>query len=259
MTFEHISIEFKERTGIVTVNLPPANSITPEVRKELLLALRIVSEENEALSMVLTGTGERFFMAGAHIHSLLGMNREEALIRVRAARMFLNELASFSKPVIAAINGLCLGGGLEVALCCDIRYASEHAEFGFPEVSIGLMPGGGGTQRLPRIVSPGLARYLIFTGKRISAALAKEAGLIQKVVPRENLLEEALYLAGCISRQAPLALRNAKIAIQGAMSMSFEEGLDLENKLWADLFETSDKEEGIQAFLGKRRPSFRGF
>jgi enoyl-CoA hydratase len=257
MNFRHLNLEIKDRIGIVTVNFPPANSLAPEVRDELFSALKQVAQDTKIWTAILTGAGDKFFMAGANIPSLLRLDRCQALERARIARELFDFISKGEKPVIAAINGMCLGGGLELALSCDIRIAAEHSQFGFPEVGLGIMPGGGGTQRLPRIVGTGLARYLIFTGERISAEKAFQIGLVEQVIPYPDLLQAALTVAKKINQQSPLGVRAAKKAIRESNELSLGKGLDLENELWADLFKNKDKDEGIRAFLEKRKPSFQ--
>ncbi len=258
MAWKHLGVETKDRTGIITVDFPPANSLSPEVREELESAVTDMLSREEVWTIVITGAGEKFFMGGANIQRLLELDPEKALARVKAARGLLTLLSRCSKPVIAAINGLCLGGGLELALACDLRIAAEHARLGLPEVNLGLMPGGGGTQRLPRVVSPGLARYLIFTGEALTAARALEVGLVEKVVPSAELMEAALATAALINKKGPLAVRAAKKAVNAARETDLESGLDLENSLWAELCGTEDMKEGVSAFLEKRAPVFRG-
>ncbi len=258
MAWKHLGVETKDRTGIITVDFPPANSLSPEVREELESAVTDMLSREDVWTIIITGAGEKFFMGGANIQRLLELDPEKALARVKAARGLLALLSRCSKPVIAAINGLCLGGGLELALACDLRIAAEHARLGLPEVNLGLMPGGGGTQRLPRVVSPGLARYLIFTGEALTAARALEVGLVEKVVPSGELMEAALATAALINKKGPLAVRAAKKAVNAARETDLESGLDLENSLWAELCGTEDMKEGVSAFLEKRAPVFRG-
>ena len=243
---------------VLTVNHPPANSLNPAVREALGAALEAAAAESGVGCVVLTGAGNRFFMAGAQVESLLELDPAAALERVRASRDFLGRLSHLERPVIAAINGYCLGGGLEVALACDIRVASPGAQFGFPEVRLGLMPGAGGTQRLPRLVGPGAARRLILSGRPIAAPEALRLGLVDQLAGVEDALEPALDLARAICAQGPLAVRAAKKALLAAGELDLEAGLELENQLWAGLFASQDQKEGVEAFLQKRRPRFQG-
>lgn len=255
---ERIRIELADRVAVATMDHPPANALSPELREEFLGKLAALSEDEEVWTVIITGAGGKFFAAGADIPSLLKLDRQSGLERVRTARRFYSGVASFPKPVIAAINGLCLGGGLELALACDIRVCADHAKLGLPEVNLGIIPGAGGTQRLPRAVGPGWASYLLLTGDPIAAPKALQIGLVQEVVPLEGLLDKARQIASAINRKAPLAVRAAKWAAKEGLSLPLEQGLDLENQAFAELCETRDKNEGIRAFLEKRRPVFVG-
>jgi enoyl-CoA hydratase len=257
MSTKYVSLKIAERVGIITIDFPPANSLNPEVRDELHSTLSMAAEQEDVWTIVITGAGDKFFMAGANIQSLLELDKAKALVRIKYVRRFMDFINTVEKPIIAAINGICLGGGLEIALCCDIRIAADHALFGLPEVGLGIIPGAGGTQRLPRAIASGYARYLIFTGSRISAAEALQVGIVEKVVPAAELMSEAMDVAKRINKQAPLAVRAAKKAMNATQTMSLINGLDLENEIWGGLCETQDKNEGIQAFLEKRKPQFR--
>lgn len=253
-----IHLEIIQKIGLLTLDHPPANALSPEVRQEFLTRLSTLAAEESVWTVIITGAGEKFFAAGADIPGLLKLDRESGLKRVQASRLFYSGIASFKKPVIAAINGICLGGGLELALACDLRIAADHAKLGLPEVNLGLIPGAGGTQRLPRAVGPGWANFLLLTGEAIPARKALELGLVQEVVPRETLKETALALAEKINSKGPLAIRAAKETASHALDHPLETGLDLENRAFAALCATEDKQEGISAFLEKRKPRFRG-
>ncbi len=254
---EKIQIEVLQRVALATINNPPANALTPELRDEFLEKLLRISKDDDLWTLIVTGAGEKFFMAGANIPGLAKLDRDSGLKRVQATRKFFTRMDSFEKPVIAAINGLCLGGGLELALVCDIRIAADHAKLGVPEVNLGLIPGAGGTQRIPRAIGPGWANYLLFTGEAISAQKALEIGLVQQVVPLDSLREAAFELADKINGKGPLAVRAAKKAASRGLSLPLEQGLDIENQAFSKLCETQDKNEGITAFLEKRKPRFQ--
>jgi len=258
MQSEKVRIEIDGKVAVATIDNPPANALSPELRDEFTGKLRGLSENDQVWSVILTGAGEKFFMAGADIPGLAKLEPEGALGRARGTRQFFSALAGFEKPVIAAINGLCLGGGLELALVCDIRMAADHVKLGLPEVNLGLIPGAGGTQRLPRIIGPGWANYLLFTGEAISAEIALGIGLVQKVVPATSLREAALELAQQINRKGPLAVRAAKRVSSRGLQQGLETGLDLENEAFSELCGTRDKNEGVTAFLEKRKPVFQG-
>jgi enoyl-CoA hydratase/carnithine racemase len=255
---EKVLIQKEGKVAVATMNNPPANALSPALRDEFIEKLKALSVDNDVWVVIVTGAGEKFFAAGADIPTLLDLDRGSGLVRVRKSREFYSAIANFEKPVIAAINGICLGGGLEVALACDIRVAADHAKLGLPEVNLGLIPGAGGTQRLPRAIGPGWGNYLLFTGEAIPAQKALEIGLVQTVVPAEGLLEKAREIAGKINSKGPLAVRAAKRASSRGLQEPLEKGLDLENQAFAEVCGTWDKNEGVSAFLEKRKPEFRG-
>ena len=255
---EYIKCQIDGRLGTVVVDYPPANAMLLEAREEMVEILNELLGREEIWVIVLTGAGSKFFISGANIPELLPLTPEAAKKRVETSKRFTCYVENYPKPVICALNGLALGGGLELALCCDFRLAADHIKLGLPEVNLGIMPGGGGTQRLPRLIGMSRAKELIYTGSLISAHEALSLGIVDKVVPSDQLMMEAQKLAGKIMAKAPLAIRAAKQAINAGWNLSSEEGLDLENNLWANLFATEDKNEGVKAFLEKRTPSFRG-
>jgi enoyl-CoA hydratase len=255
---ERVQVEIFQKVCILTMNNPPANALSPEFRNEVASKLGEISKNDGVWTLIITGAGERFFAAGADIPTLVKLDRTAGLERVRKAREFYGGVASFEKPVIAAINGICMGGGLELALVCDIRIAAQHARLGVPEVNLGLIPGAGGTQRLPRAIGPGWANYLLLTGEAIPADKALEVGLVQEVVAFDLLREAALRLADKINSKGPLAVRAAKRASSRGLQQPLEKGLDMENEAFAELCATQDKNEGITAFLEKRKPQFQG-
>ncbi len=258
MEQEMIQIEINRNVAIATINNPPANALSPNLRDEFIDKLSALSLNDDVQVLIITGGGEKFFAAGANIPELLELDREGGLERVAKARGFYSSVADFEKPVICAINGICMGGGLELALTCDIRITSEHAKLGFPEVNLGLIPGAGGTQRLPRAIGPGWANYLIFTGEAITAQKAFDMGLVQAVVSSKQLIEKAVEIADKIKTKGPLAVQAAKKASSRGLQETLERGLDIENEAFAEICETLDKNEGITAFLEKRKPQFRG-
>ena len=258
MNFTHTKLRVEGRTAILTIDSPPVNALGMELKKELAKRLDDLANREDIWTVILTAAGEKVFLAGADIPSLLELDYEKGLARVQETRTLFSKVADFPKPIIAAINGTCLGAGLELSLCCDIRIAAEHAKLGLPEVNLGIMPGAGGTQRLPRIINSGLARYLIYTGEILAAKKALSYGLIAQVVPYELLLEQAKGIAHKINGKGPLAVRSAKRAINQGCELPIEEALTLENELWAKLCNTEDKREGISAFLEKRKREFKG-
>jgi enoyl-CoA hydratase len=258
MGLEKIQVETCKKVGILTMNNPPVNALTPEFRQEFKGRLIEMSKNDGIWALIITGVGEKFFAAGADIPGLLELDYESGLKRVQQTREFYSGLAFFEKPVIAAINGICLGAGLELALVCDIRIAAEHAKLGLPEVNLGLIPGAGGTQRLPRVIGSGWANYLLLTGEAISAKKALEIGLVQWVVPADSLIKEAIKIADRINSNGPLAVRGTKKVSSAGLQLSIEQGLDIENEAFANVCATQDKNEGITAFIEKRKPQFLG-
>jgi enoyl-CoA hydratase len=237
---------------------PPVNALSPQLREDLVRKMDEIAHNPEIWSLIITGHGDKSFAAGADIPTLLSLDQKSGLKRVQKSRVFFNSIAFFEKPVIAAINGICLGGGLELALACDIRIAADHAKLGFPEVNLGLIPGGGGTQRLPRAIGPGWANYLLFTGETITAEKANEIGIVQDVIPYSELLKAAMNISKRINNKAPLAVRAVKKASHLGLQNSFEKGLDIENQAFSEVCATKDKNEGLTAFLEKRKPMFTG-
>ncbi len=208
--------------------------------------------------VVLTGAGDRAFCAGADLKERARMSADQVHGFHHDLRRALRGVEEAPQPFVAALNGAALGGGLELALACDLRIAVEGAELGLPEVALGIIPGGGGTQRLPRLVGVARAKDLVLTARRIGAAEALAMGLVAQVSPPGRLLEEAVALAERIARNAPVSLRQAKRAIDGGLHLPLEEALDLENRLYQDCLGTRDRLEALAAFAGKRPPVFTG-
>jgi enoyl-CoA hydratase len=256
--FKHTRIEVKGRTAILIIDSAPVNALGEELKKEIGKRFEDLDSQDEIWTIILTAAGDKIFAAGANIPSLLNLGPGEGLKRVQEVKDLYSRVANFEKPIIAALNGTCLGGGLELVLCCDFRIAADHVKLGFPEVNLGIMPGAGGTQRLPRLINPSLARYLIYTGSIITAGEALSYGLVTKVVPYGSLMEEAEEMARRLNEKGPLAVRAAKRAISQGYDLPLEKGLALENEIWATLCDTQDKREGISSFLEKRKPEFKG-
>jgi enoyl-CoA hydratase len=255
---ETILMERDGRVAILTVNRPDKlNALNDQVREDMLAALAQIESDAEIGVVVITGAGEKSFIAGADIGEFAGRTPFDQRHAMRSPRIF-DVMASFPKPVIAMINGFCLGGGCELAMSCDLRIASEKARFGQPEIKLGLIPGGGGTQRLPRLVGTGNALRLILTGDMIDAAEAKSMGLVEMVLPHEELRAKTLELAQKIAAMSPLTVKIAKEAIRASEKMSIEEGINYERDLFCLCFSTADKEEGVKAFLEKRPAQWQG-
>ena len=233
------------------------NSLNPQVLEEIKEAL-LGLEDDPPRVMIVTGAGERAFVAGADIAAMNEMSALEAKRFSELSQEAMRLLDRSLVPTIAAVNGVALGGGCEIALACDIRIAAENALFGFPEVTLGILPGMGGTQRLPRLVGPGVAKELIFSGRRIDAEQAHTFNLVNHVVPEGEALEAAKELAGEIAANGPVAVRHAKAAVNKAQDVDLASGLEYEADQFALLFATEDAREGMGAFVEKREPEFKG-
>lgn len=249
-------VEFDVEQGIATIkiNNPPVNALSVQVMKELDKAL---GELGDAKVIIITGAG-KMFSAGVDIKELAGISSgEEAREFSENCHRVSRKFETSRRPVIAAINGHCLGGGLELALCCHIRLASENARLGLPEINLGIIPGAGGTQRLPRVVGNSMALEMILTGEPLSAREAYTCGLVNRVTKLESLMEEALFLAKRIAAKPAAAVSLAIEAVESGRSMPLELALELESKLFGEVFTTEDRKEGLKAFREKRPPKFK--
>jgi enoyl-CoA hydratase len=242
----------------VTIDNPPLNTLNHTLMGELAAVFEELEKNEDALVVIVRGGGEKAFVAGADIRQFPTMDQAVAEKFSSEGQGVFDRIECFKGPVIAAIQGFALGGGNELAMACDIRIASEDAKFGNPEVNLALIPGWGGTQRMPRLIPTGKAKELIYTGRMIDASEALRIGLIDKVVPREELLDQARQLAAEITERGPLAVKAAKKAINEGLALPLREGLKLEARSFGELFNTEDKNEGAQAFLEKRKPIFKG-
>lgn len=251
------SCKIEEHVALVTLNHPPVNALTPELLTELISTFDSLANDEVVKAVVLTGAG-RFFVAGADIRVLASIpSSVEGEAMARRGQMILNKIEALEKPVIAAINGACLGGGLELAMCCHIRLAAEGIRLGQPEINLGIMPGFGGTQRLPRLIGQSKAMELILTGEPVSAQEAMSLGLVSQVVSADGLLRQALGLARTMAAKSQVALRTSLQAIRQGSELNLSDGLDLEARLFGTLCDTDDRKEGLAAFLEKRQPQFK--
>lgn len=244
---------------VITLNRPnAANALSTKMLEELKNVIDTCKFDPSVRCLILTGAGEKVFCAGADLKERVGMEPQMVRKTVSLIRECINNLESLPQPVIAAVNGAAFGGGTELALACDIRVASEHAKFGLTETSLGIIPGAGGTQRLPRLVGKGRAKELIFTARRIEAQEAKEIGLVEYVVRPESLFQKAIEIASQIVRNAPIAVRQAKFAIEKGMDVDLSTGLAIEQNAYEITIPTKDRLEGLQAFKEKRPPVYKG-
>ena len=249
-----VTCEVQDAVAVVTIDRPKAlNALNPEVLADLKAAFESINQD-AVRCVVLTGAGERSFVAGADIGSMYTMTKAEGTEFGKLGNDIFLMIESFPLPVIAAVNGFALGGGNELAMSCDIRICSENAVFGQPEVGLGITPGFGGTQRLARLVGPGMAKQLVYSALNIDAAEALRIGLVNAVYPLEELMPAALKLAGRIAKQAPIAVRNCKKAINDGIALPIEQAVEVEEKLFGDCFETHDQVEGMACFLSREKP-----
>jgi len=255
---ERVKVSYDNGMVSITIDRPPVNVLNLDILSELSQAFRKLEQCAEPMVVVITGKGGKAFVAGADIVEISGLTRETGRSLSRKGHEVYNEISDFPWPVIAGISGLCLGGGMELALACDIRIAADNAKFGQPEVNLGIIPGWGGTQRLPRLVGAGFARELILTGRIIDAGEALRIGLVNQVVPYEDLSNTCIEFAKTILGKAPLAVKMAKQAINEGIELSLEEGLKLEEKCFGELCASEDMKEGTSAFLKKRKAEFTG-
>jgi enoyl-CoA hydratase len=256
--YETIKLENRAGVVILTINRPDKlNALNSKVHAEGVAALDELKTDDSARVIVITGAGEKSFIAGADISEFAGQTPTSQRNLFHQRSLF-NSLDTFPKPVIAMINGFCLGGGCELALACDIRIANEKARFGQPEINLGIIPGGGGTQRLTRLIGEGKSMEMILTGDMIDAPTALQLGLVNHVFTSEELETKTIALASKIAEKSPIALQLAKEAVKLASRSNLDEGLRREVDLFAVCFSTEDKEEGVSAFLEKRMPVFKG-
>jgi enoyl-CoA hydratase len=256
---KNILIETIHNIGWLKINRPEnLNALNSEIVESLENSLRDLELEAGVKVIVITGTGEKAFVAGGDIREMVAMDPLAARTFSRKGQQMIEYIEKMHKPVIAAVNGYALGGGLELALACDFIYASEKAKLGLPEVTLGVMPGFGGTQNLVRLIGPNRARELIFSGKVLSAQQAKEWGIVNEVFPAEDLLEKVREIANAIAHNGMIAVASAKDAVVNGANMGKEDGLRYESSLFSTLFATEDQKEGMQAFIAKRKANFKG-
>jgi enoyl-CoA hydratase len=259
MAYENIRLELEDTLAILIIDRPKAlNALTSQTLQELEVALRFIAHNSQLRGLIVTGAGEKAFVAGADIAEMVDFTTPQAREFAGLGHRVFHAMESLSIPTIAAVNGFALGGGCELALCCDLIYAAEKARFGLPEVGLGVIPGFGGTQRLTRAVGQIRAKEMIFSGEMIDAQKAKEIGLVLEVVPGDKLLEHCRSVASKLAKKGPLAIANAKRAIEYGADSDLRSATELERQAFAMLFGSEDQREGMKAFLEKRPPVFKG-
>lgn len=258
MEFKNIIFEKNDKVAIISINRPKAlNALNSETLKELDCVVDMIADDNEIYAVILTGAGEKAFVAGADITEMKDMSVAEGRKFGMLGNKVFRKIDLLEKPVIAAVNGFALGGGCELSMACDIRIASTNAKFGQPEVGLGITPGFGGTQRLARIAGMAVAKELIFTGRIMKAEEALRVGLVNKVVEPDKVMEEAISFANTIASQAPIAVKYCKAAINRGMQCDIETALMYESEVFGECFATEDQKEGMTAFVERREKSFK--
>ena len=250
----NVLLEKKGHIAVATINRPKAlNALNSQVLEDIDQLVEQVKADDEIRALVITGSGEKAFVAGADIGEMSTLTKAEGEAFGKKGNDVFRKIETLPIPVIAAVNGFALGGGNELAMSCDIRICSDNAVFGQPETGLGITPGFGGTQRLARLVSPGMAKQILYTAKNIKADEALRIGLVNAVYPQEELMAAAMKLAGQIAVNAPIAVRATKKAINGGMQVDIDRAVTIEEGLFGSCFETADQKEGMGAFLEKRK------
>jgi enoyl-CoA hydratase len=257
-TYETLLVEVADAVAVVTINRPEKrNALSSAARRDILRALDALAPREDVRVVVFTGAGDKAFIAGADIAEFAERTPIEQRAVMEGRRVF-DEIAAFGKPTIAMVNGFALGGGCELALACDLRIAGRSAKFGQPEIRLAIIPGGGGTQRLPRLIGPGRAMRLVLTGELIDATEAERIGLVESVVDDADLHGRTMEMARTIAAYSPVALRLAKTAVRASLETPLSSGLAFERELFITAFASEDRVEGVNAFLEKRAASFTG-
>lgn len=254
-----IDVQIKNNIALLTLNRPEAaNALSIQMLDELNQALQTIDKASDVYCAIVTGAGEKAFCAGADLKERKNMTEREVIQTVRYIGETINHIEKLRIPIIAAINSAAFGGGLELALACDIRIAAAEAKLGLTETSLAIIPGAGGTQRLPRLIGLGQAKRLIYTAKPIHAEEALKLGIVEEVTEKDKLIETAMRLAETIAGNGPIALQQAKIAINQGMQTDITTGLEIEHLSYQQTIPTKDRQEGLLAFKEKRKPRYKG-
>jgi len=256
MAYEVILLTKEDGIATITLNRPPMNPLGSQVFRELILAIDDIQADPSVKAVIITGAGEKALAAGADITEMANLSPVEVHTFGQNSLVAFSKIENLGKPVIAAINGLCLGGGTELTLACDFRIAADTAKFGQPEINLGIIPGAGGTQRLPRLIGIAKAKELIFLGDIIDATTALNIGLVNKVVPLSSLMEETVKFAKKLATKPAVAMKMAKASINTGMNLDITSALTLEIQNFVLAFASADGKEGISAFMEKRKPNY---
>jgi len=258
MSYQTLIFEEKDQIAYITLNQPKSlNALSRQVLEDLGAVAEELKQSSSVKVVIISGAGDRAFAAGANIKEMSTISPQQAQSLSLLGNKVFEAIANLPQPVIGAVNGYALGGGCELSLACDIRLASDKAVFGQPEVHLGILPGFGGSQRLPRLVGPARAKEIIYTGRNVKADEALTIGLVNQVVPADLLMAEADKLAKMILNQGQLAVQKAKLAIDLGLDLPLNRALEVEAEMFGNLFATEDQKEGMQAFIDKRQPNFK--
>ncbi|MCQ6277267.1 enoyl-CoA hydratase/isomerase family protein [Bacillus sp. V3B] len=258
MNNEFLLCDIENKVAVVTINLPPDNRLNTQVYQGLTQIMSDLEANEEVNVIVITGSGDQAFVAGADINEMVDLDTVGMMNLTQITRVAFSTIENLNKPVIAAINGLARGGGLELALSCDLRIASEKAQFAFPEISLGVIPGGGGTQRIQKVIGQGIAKELLYFGDMIDAERAYQLHIVNKVVADDEILSVAKEWAEKLAQKAPVALRMMKTAVNTGSNVDLESALTVEAACYDGAFATEDRKEAMTAFVQNRKPRFVG-
>ncbi len=258
MNYSTIKVQKEGGIAVIILNRPPLNPLNSQMFRELAAAAAELDADREVRAVIITGSGEKAFAAGADINEMKDLGPVEMHCFCKVSTQAYSAVENMGKPTIAAVNGLALGGGCELALACDLRLAADTAKFGLPEINLGIIPGGGGPQRLPRLLGAGRAKEMMYLGETIDATRAEKYGLVNLVAPAASLMQEAVALAEKLARKPPVALGVLKEAINIGLDTDLDSALEFGVKCFVTAFASEDRREGIDAFLEKRQPEFKG-
>ncbi len=258
MAYDTLIVEKEEGIAVVKLNRPPVNSLNTKAYSEIYDAFTEIENDDEIRAVILTGAGEKAFAAGLDVKEVAGKSIPDYLAFGRISRMSVDKVAGISKPTIAAVFGFVFGGGCEIALACDLRIASTDANIGCPEINLGIIPGSSGTQRLPRLIGTAKAKELLYMGETVSAEEAYRIGLVNKVVAKETLLDEAKAWARKLAAKPRVAMSLLKTAVDNGMNMDLQTAITFENECFVISYVSEDGREGFKAFTEKRKPDFKG-